>query len=1315
MHKRLKKVGLWALVIAFFLGTLGGEYMTMRAYAVTTATVNLSEVHSQMNQAAKLYVVASAMDFCVEYGVAHQGLISETRKTLNSEFLRANKNIFNGNQYFYGGSWLENQVQGKIDDGAIYCSNGDGGKHITQLFSETFGYSFQQIYCDKDDTGKNGILTRNGSDGKDCDRYLSQGDNASYQVSSGAQSYIRKLYEEYRNNANNPYIAEWRGAGMPELSAQSGGIQYYIYLRDMRESCITSQEATTNSYTTFSIPEITNHGEKIHKDYIARTEQKSAHTYSGNTDEGVVSCENLISELSNASNAYRSEIKSAIKHACYNAMDGALQQKISELNAIVMNQDGSYTQETIDNAIAKIDEIKAMYNDLSLETFIEEYRTTGNSHEYQSGWQCKQVEDIEISYVSGTSGDPSGSDNDTVKATCTNSLGSSLGWAICGIADLVSEAIQTIYESVIEPSLSVKTSLFYDSNGNRTATFTAWGAFRDLANVVFVIYLLVVIFSQLTGIGIDNYGIKKTLPKLIVAAVMVNLSYFICQLAVDISNILGSNLYNYLSSLGADNVAEYAGSFGWEAAASIGITATVAGAIGAGLFFAIKGGLLTITLGTFIPIFTALIGALVGVLFMFFLLGLRQALVVMLVVLSPLAFVCYIFPNTKNIFDKWKNLGFGMLLLYPICSLAIGGGRLASNILIGSRAAADNFFVLITAIIAEIGPFFLVPSLTKGAFKATGAIGGRLMGWGANRKMGAQRRFLGSRAVRDLGARHIDAAENNRDMGISRRFERNKRWAGGTTLKVDKKTGNVKEVKASRLQRLIGRAGSTQNAERRAILAQSAIENRERARQKISSEGQRQNLLSLAREDPANISQEALENRLEGALMKGEAGIDEAVGITDFMMGRLGGSKGSDSIRNVLEKLEDTEKNPDVARNFLDPKNNTRRGYLNAISMKHGRTIAAKDAALGRTVNTGGFNAITGNLERTVDLNTIRAGASGGLELNAFKDEELATLGKKSIKSMYMTGQITADNARRILANDNLTSGMDNESRAMWTHIAEGGSDLFNSDGSPVATTWGSFEDGTIEEPVLDADGHEVKDESGKIKTQTRPNIVRDLARVVEVVDETTGERKQVLERVKINTDSGRVRQIEEAKRELVVRENARVVHNEAILRKAEEISASARNEAASRSDSRIDYTRGGVDSATGETLDYVMTDAGIRVPVGQNKNGYAIPAYFRGREVEWSAENSDVALFKKDGEYTGETFNVRDSKTVLPTRHVFEGVEYDGQPIAVPEGAKVSNVKWSGGNTFVSFDLEQTDETGNAKTTAHTINVKTGVEKLNT
>ena len=316
---------------------------------------------------------------------------------------------------------------------------------------------------------------------------------------------------------------------------------------------------------------------------------------------------------------------------------------------------------------------------------------------------------------------------------------------------------------------------------------------------------------------------------------------------------------------------------------------------------------------------------------------------------------------------------------------------------------------------------------------------------------------------------------------------------------------------------------------------------------------------------------------------------------------------------------------------------------------------------------------------------------------------------------MYMTGQITADNARRILANDNLTSGMDNESRAMWTHIAEGGSDLFNSDGSPVATTWGSFEDGTIEEPVLDADGHEVKDESGKIKTQTRPNIVRDLARVVEVVDETTGERKQVLERVKINTDSGRVRQIEEAKRELVVRENARVVHNEAILRKAEEISASARNEAASRSDSRIDYTRGGVDSATGETLDYVMTDAGIRVPVGQNKNGYAIPAYFRGREVEWSAENSDVALFKKDGEYTGETFNVRDSKTVLPTRHVFEGVEYDGQPIAVPEGAKVSNVKWSGGNTFVSFDLEQTDETGNAKTTAHTINVKTGVEKLNT
>ena len=79
-------------------------------------------------------------------------------------------------------------------------------------------------------------------------------------------------------------------------------------------------------------------------------------------------------------------------------------------------------------------------------------------------------------------------------------------------------------------------------NTAKNPTRDAWTTFQTIANVVFIILLLFVIFSQLTGVGIDNYGIKRILPKLIVVAILVNLSYLICVVCVDLSNILGSSL-----------------------------------------------------------------------------------------------------------------------------------------------------------------------------------------------------------------------------------------------------------------------------------------------------------------------------------------------------------------------------------------------------------------------------------------------------------------------------------------------------------------------------------------------------------------------------------------------------------------------------------------------------------------------------------------------------------------------------------------------------------------------------------------------------
>ncbi|MBR3257089.1 hypothetical protein IKG02_02290 [Candidatus Saccharibacteria bacterium] len=361
------------------------------------------------------------------------------------------------------------------------------------------------------------------------------------------------------------------------------------------------------------------------------------------------------------------------------------------------------------------------------------------------------TESSETSESSSTSSeDASSTDN---VASCSAASGG-LGWVLCPVINIIAKFINFAYESIIQPALAIRVELLNTQGG----TYAAWSTFRNIANIFFVIFMLVVIFSQLTGVGIDNYGIKKSLPKLVAAAILVNLSFFICQLAVDVSNIVGSSLATFLDSINTDAINGVAiegldesllSKFG-TTAVQVGVVGGIAALAAMANFWALPG-----LASAFLGFGMIMVGAGASLLFMFFLLSLRQALVVILVALSPLAFVCYMLPNTKKIFDRWLDIGKGMLLLFPICSLAIGGGRLAARIIMSASGSAGGagLFTVLTAMIAEVAPFFFVPTLTRSAYKATGALGATLNGISRGFSRGAQRTAARSRTVQQTQAR----------------------------------------------------------------------------------------------------------------------------------------------------------------------------------------------------------------------------------------------------------------------------------------------------------------------------------------------------------------------------------------------------------------------------------------------------------------------------------------------------------------------------------------------------------------------------------
>jgi len=317
--------------------------------------------------------------------------------------------------------------------------------------------------------------------------------------------------------------------------------------------------------------------------------------------------------------------------------------------------------------------------------------------------------------------------------------GGAMGWILCPILDGLGKMAQRLYDDVVAPLLAIDVRLFNDNSSD--GTFRAWTIFQTFANIVFIILLLVVIFSQVTGVGIDNYGIKKILPKLIIAAILINLSYIICRLAIDVSNIVGYGGRQLFASIDITPVGENAadGIFG-EALQVKDNSATTANVVTVVIGILIGGvGIATIATGglaILLPLLTGLLSAAIAIFFVFILLGVRQAGVVLLTVLAPVAIVCYILPNTKKLFDRWLKMFTGLLLLFPIVGLLVGGSELASRIIISTDT--NNFWIGLIALLLGVIPFFFIPTLLKASFAAMGNMGAKISGFGSgfNRKVG---------------------------------------------------------------------------------------------------------------------------------------------------------------------------------------------------------------------------------------------------------------------------------------------------------------------------------------------------------------------------------------------------------------------------------------------------------------------------------------------------------------------------------------------------------------------------------------------------
>lgn len=464
--------------------------------------------------------------------------------------------------------------------------------------------------------------------------------------------------------------------------------------------------------------------------------------------------------------------------------------------------------------------------------------------------------------LTGTPGDSvNGGDNNPGEnagaetPNCFNSAGS-LGWILCPVLEGLSAVVDGIYDKVIAAQfLEIEASFMAaDSSGS---VYQGWQDFRNFANIIFAILFIVVILAQVTGIGIDNYNVKKILPRLIMTVVLVNISFILCQLVVDLSNILGFSLKKMFTDMAGDTVVTVGGFVGNLGAALTSTAVTgivIAGAVGAAV--------ITWEFWLF-PLLLFLLGVIISIFFFAIILGVRKAGILILIVLAPVAIVCYTLPNTKKFFDRWFKMFSSLLLVYPICGLLMGGGQYASTLLLGAAGGDDvGFFMALVAMLVQVVPFFFIPSLVRGSLAAMGNLGMKISNFGERFSGGLQRGIRNSEgmkeAQRSLSMRNAERTFNR----LNRRIERRSARGADVSDSLMRRRSNA----AARYNRMAYediRAGGTQEllsqGSARRTLAEQGVRTQQMREDVSAQEG-------LYKNDPAMADEQIMGNAYEDAL-----------------------------------------------------------------------------------------------------------------------------------------------------------------------------------------------------------------------------------------------------------------------------------------------------------------------------------------------------------------------------------------------------------------------------------------------------------------
>ncbi len=287
---------------------------------------------------------------------------------------------------------------------------------------------------------------------------------------------------------------------------------------------------------------------------------------------------------------------------------------------------------------------------------------------------------------------------------CEGQFSSPLTWIVCPVVNDILVPVINFIDNMITDQLNVKTSaIFCDTGDTCKAYYAAWQSFRNIALGLMTIAGLAIVIAQALGMEIlDAYTIRKTLPRLLIAAVAITLSWPLMRFLINLSDDLGFGVRHliYAPFSGLSDTLDL--SFGGGIANIFGSAGVGVGAVAGWLVLGGFGALIAYAGTAALAVFVAIL-----------VLILRQVAIILLMLLAPIAIIMYILPNTQRVYRLWWESFSKALLMFPLIAAFIATGRVFSAIAIHN----GSFINQLIGFTAYFAPYFMIP-LT---FKMAGA------------------------------------------------------------------------------------------------------------------------------------------------------------------------------------------------------------------------------------------------------------------------------------------------------------------------------------------------------------------------------------------------------------------------------------------------------------------------------------------------------------------------------------------------------------------------------------------------------------------